>query len=152
MLLELVTQVWKKRAGSVISNEIIVSWNDRFVLRRELPENNEYMVWVFIEVFNKFGWMVKVVEPLSVLEAPNDTWILSIRKMVLYNPVWWWLLAPLDWQLKSIEIHHQSLPEAFPSDNFGFNMKNIVVNDFKRGFIVSNSKDDPTKDASSFIA
>ena len=73
MLLELVTQVWKKIAGLVISNEITVSWNDRLVLRRELPENNEYMVWVFIEVFKKFGWMVKVVEPLSVLEAPNDT-------------------------------------------------------------------------------
>ena len=56
MLLELDTQVWKKRADSVISNEIIVSWNDRLVLRHELLENNEYMVWVFIEAFSKFGW------------------------------------------------------------------------------------------------
>ena len=42
MLLDLDTQVWKKRAGSVISNEITVSWNDRLVLRHELLENNEY--------------------------------------------------------------------------------------------------------------
>ncbi|KAJ9672658.1 hypothetical protein PVL29_026041 [Vitis rotundifolia] len=55
-------------------------------------------------------------------------------------------------EVKFVEMHHQSLPEALPSDNFGFNVKNIAMNDFKRGFITSNSKDDTTKDATNFTA
>ncbi|KAJ9672061.1 hypothetical protein PVL29_025630 [Vitis rotundifolia] len=55
-------------------------------------------------------------------------------------------------EVKSDETHHQSLPEALPGDNFGFNVKNVVVNDPRRGFVASNSKDDPAKEAANFTA
>ena len=49
--------------------------------------------------------------------------------------------SKLTTEVKFVEMHHQSLSEALPSDNFSFNVKNIIVNDFNRGFITSNSKD-----------
>jgi elongation factor 1-alpha len=55
-------------------------------------------------------------------------------------------------EVKSIEMHHESLPEAIPGDNVGFNVKNISVKDIRRGFVCSNSKQDPAKEAESFQA
>lgn len=55
-------------------------------------------------------------------------------------------------EVKSIEMHHESLPEAAPGDNVGFNVKNISVKDIRRGFVCSNSKQDPAKEAESFTA
>ncbi|KAL0376936.1 UNVERIFIED_CONTAM: Elongation factor 1-alpha [Sesamum calycinum] len=42
--------------------------------------------------------------------------------------------------------------EALPGDNVGFNVKNVAVKDLKRGFVASNSKDDPAKEAASFTS
>jgi len=55
-------------------------------------------------------------------------------------------------EVKSIEMHHESLPEAAPGDNVGFNVKNVAVKDLKRGFVCSNSKQDPAKEADEFLA
>merc|ERR1719150_2482739 len=33
--------------------------------------------------------------------------------------------------IKSVEMHHESLPEAVPGDNVGFNIKNVSVKDIK---------------------
>ncbi|KAK8675386.1 hypothetical protein V6N13_033453 [Hibiscus sabdariffa] len=49
-------------------------------------------------------------------------------------------------------MHHESLPEALPGDNVRFNVKNVVVKALKRGFIASNSKDDPVKEAVNFTS
>ncbi|KAK8540143.1 hypothetical protein V6N12_046435 [Hibiscus sabdariffa] len=43
-------------------------------------------------------------------------------------------------------------PEALPGDNVGFNVKNVAVKDLKRGFVASNSKDDPAKEAANFTS
>merc|ERR1719270_1922498 len=37
-------------------------------------------------------------------------------------------------EVKSVEMHHESLPEAVPGDNVGFNVKNVSVKDIKRGY------------------
>merc|ERR1719291_62266 len=42
-------------------------------------------------------------------------------------------------EVKSVEMHHESLPEAVPGDNVGFNIKNVSVKDIKRGYVVSDS-------------
>jgi elongation factor 1-alpha len=42
--------------------------------------------------------------------------------------------------VKSVEMHHESLPEAIPGDNVGFNVKNVSVKDIRRGNVCSNSK------------
>merc|ERR1712186_324860 len=41
-------------------------------------------------------------------------------------------------EVKSVEMHHESLPEATPGDNVGFNIKNVSVKDIKRGYVVSD--------------
>jgi len=62
--------------------------------------------------------------------------------------------APSDVQteVKSVEMHHESLPEAIPGDNVGFNVKNISVKDIRRGFVASDIKNDPALEAENFEA
>ena len=55
-------------------------------------------------------------------------------------------------EVKSVEMHHESLPEAHPGDNVGFNVKNVSVKELKRGFVASDSKNDPAMEAASFMA
>merc|ERR1711909_179176 len=55
-------------------------------------------------------------------------------------------------EVKSVEMHHESLPEAGPGDNVGFNVKNVSVKDIRRGNVASNSKNDPAKEAKTFNA
>merc|ERR1712025_932478 len=55
-------------------------------------------------------------------------------------------------EVKSVEMHHESLAEAVPGDNVGFNCKNVAVKDIKRGYVASNNADDPCKGAESFSA
>ncbi|EFH68683.1 T6D22.2 [Arabidopsis lyrata subsp. lyrata] len=55
-------------------------------------------------------------------------------------------------EVKSVEMHHESLLEALPGDNVGFNVKNVAVKDLKRGYVASNSKDDPAKGAANFTS
>ena len=55
-------------------------------------------------------------------------------------------------ECKSVEMHHESLSEAEPGDNVGFNVKNLSVKDLKRGYVASDSKNDPAKDTTNFLA
>jgi len=55
-------------------------------------------------------------------------------------------------EVKSVEMHHEALTEANPGDNVGFNVKNVSVKDLKRGFVASDSKNDPAKEAGDFTA
>merc|ERR1712244_218702 len=48
-------------------------------------------------------------------------------------------------EVKSVEMYHESLPEALPGDNVGFNVKNVSVKDVCRGNVASDSKQDPAK-------
>ena len=57
----------------------------------------------------------------------------------------------LSTEVKSVEMHHESLPEALPGDNVGFNVKNISVKDIRRGSVASDSKNDPAKEAKVFF-
>ena len=62
--------------------------------------------------------------------------------------------APADVKsdVKSVEMHHTSIPEAIPGDNVGFNVKGLSVKDIKRGYVCGDSKNDPPKEVESFIA
>jgi len=55
-------------------------------------------------------------------------------------------------EVKSVEMHHESLPEAVPGDNVGFNVKNVSVKDIRRGNVAGDSKNDPPKECSMFHA
>merc|ERR1711923_45800 len=58
----------------------------------------------------------------------------------------------LSTEVKSVEMHHESLPEAVPGDNVGFNVKNVSVKDIKRGYVASDSKNKPAAGVSDFTA
>nr|ARU79068.1 elongation factor 1-alpha [Hibiscus cannabinus] len=55
-------------------------------------------------------------------------------------------------EVKSVEMHHEQLTEALPGDNVGFNVKNVSVKELRRGFVASDSKASPAKEAASFNA
>jgi len=55
-------------------------------------------------------------------------------------------------EVKSVEMHHESLPEAVPGDNVGFNVKNVSVKDIKRGYVASDSKNKPASGVQDFTA
>jgi len=55
-------------------------------------------------------------------------------------------------EVKSVEMHHETLETAHPGDNVGFNVKNVSIKDVKRGMVTSDSKNDPAKESRSFLA
>jgi len=55
-------------------------------------------------------------------------------------------------EVKSIEMHHESLAEALPGDNIGFNVKSVAVKDIRRGNVAGDSKNDPPAEAENFTA
>ena len=75
-----------------------------------------------------------------------ETGILKPNMVVTFAP------QNLTTEVKSVEMHHESLPEALPGDNVGFNVKNVSVKEIRRGNVCGDSKNDPPKGASSFQA
>ncbi|GKB57572.1 elongation factor 1-alpha [Tanacetum coccineum] len=75
-----------------------------------------------------------------------ETGMIKPGMVVTFGP------SGLTTEVKSVEMHHESLLEALPGDNVGFNVKNVAVRDLKRGYVASNSKDDPAKGAASFTS
>lgn len=75
-----------------------------------------------------------------------ETGIIKPAMVVTFAP------ANITTEVKSVEMHHESLVEAVPGDNVGFNVKNVSIKDIKRGMVASDSKSDPAKEAKSFLA
>ena len=75
-----------------------------------------------------------------------ETGIMKPGEVVTFAP------ANVTTEVKSIEMHHESLPEAVPGDNVGFNVKNISIKDIRRGYVCSNAKNDPAREAADFNA
>lgn len=55
-------------------------------------------------------------------------------------------------EVKSVEMHHEQLEAGMPGDNVGFNVKNVSVKDIRRGNVCGDTKQDPPKEAASFVA
>ena len=55
-------------------------------------------------------------------------------------------------ECKSVEMHHEILPEAGPGDNVGFNIKGIDSKNLKRGHVTSDSKNKPAQEVTDFTA
>jgi elongation factor 1-alpha len=47
-------------------------------------------------------------------------------------------------EVKTIEMHHEQLPQAVPGDNIGFNVRGWQKEDVARGDVVGHPKDPPT--------
>ena len=44
----------------------------------------------------------------------------------------------------SIEMHHETIPEAIPGDNIGFSCKGLAKKDVRRGDVVGHATNPPT--------
>jgi elongation factor 1-alpha len=75
-----------------------------------------------------------------------ETGVLKPGMVVTFAP------AMVTTEVKSVEMHHEAMPEAVPGDNVGFNVKNVSVKDIRRGFVASDSKNDPAAETESFNA
>ena len=75
-----------------------------------------------------------------------ETGIIKPAMVVTFAP------ANITTEVKSVEMHHESMPEAVPGDNVGFNVKNVSVKEIRRGMVAGNSKNDPPKQAGTFLA
>jgi elongation factor 1-alpha len=75
-----------------------------------------------------------------------ETGILKPGMTVTFGP------SGVSTEVKSVEMHHESLPQAVPGDNVGFNVKNVSVKDIRRGNVASDSKNDPCADTLKFEA
>ena len=75
-----------------------------------------------------------------------ETGVLKAGMVVTFGPM------SVTTEVKSVEMHHEVVEEAVPGDNVGFNVKNLSVKDIKRGFVASDSKNDPAKDTEMFVA
>ena len=52
--------------------------------------------------------------------------------------------AGVQGDVKSIEMHHESIPKAEPGDNIGFNVRGIAKTDIRRGDVASHPTTPPT--------
>ncbi|XP_035526177.1 elongation factor 1-alpha, oocyte form-like [Morone saxatilis] len=75
-----------------------------------------------------------------------ETGILKPGMVVTFAP------QHLSSEVKTVEMHHMSMPEALPGDNIGFNVKNLSIKEIRRGNIAGDSKNNPPCGAASFIA
>jgi elongation factor 1-alpha len=75
-----------------------------------------------------------------------ETGTLKPGMVVVFAPV------GLSTEVKSVEMHHESLEEALPGDNVGFNIKNISVKELRRGMVAGDTKNDPPRGTESFNA
>jgi len=75
-----------------------------------------------------------------------ETGVIKPGMLVVFAP------SGISTEVKSVEMHHESVPEGSPGDNVGFNIKNVSTKDIRRGFVTSDSKNDPAKEAGSFTA
>jgi elongation factor 1-alpha len=75
-----------------------------------------------------------------------ETGVLKPNMTVVFMP------ANVSTEVKSVEMHHESLAEAVPGDNVGFNVKNVSVKDIRRGMVCGDVKSDPPKECENFTA
>ena len=75
-----------------------------------------------------------------------ETGILKPNMVVSFAP------TNVTTEVRSVEMHHEVVPEAIPGDNIGFNVTGVSVKDVRRGYVVSDAKNNPAKEAVSFTA
>lgn len=66
-----------------------------------------------------------------------ETGVLKPGDKVVINP------SGVEGEVKSIEAHHEQLPQAIPGDNVGFNIRGVSKKDVKRGDVLGHPKDPP---------
>jgi len=74
-----------------------------------------------------------------------ETGVLKVGETIVFEP------SGVSGEVRSIEMHHQSIQRAVPGDNIGFNVRGIAREDIKRGDVAGHP-DSPPKVAREFTA
>ena len=75
-----------------------------------------------------------------------ETGVLKPGMQVTFAP------SGLTTEVRSVEMHKESVPQAIPGDNVGFSVRGLSVKDIARGHVLSDSKNEPALAAESFVA
>ncbi|ORY82111.1 P-loop containing nucleoside triphosphate hydrolase protein [Protomyces lactucae-debilis] len=75
-----------------------------------------------------------------------ETGVIKAGMVVTFAP------ANVTTEVKSVEMHHETLESGQPGDNVGFNVKNVSVKEIRRGNVCGDTKQDPPKGAAFFNA
>merc|ERR1712218_46203 len=75
-----------------------------------------------------------------------ETGVLKPGMSVTFAPV------GLTTEVKSVEMHHESMEQATPGDNVGFNVKNVSLKQIRRGMVAGDAKKDPPQKTAKFTA
>jgi elongation factor 1-alpha len=67
-----------------------------------------------------------------------ETGLLETGNNVSFQP------SDVGGEVKTIEMHHEEIPEAGPGDNVGFNVRGIGQDDIRRGDVCGPAEDPPT--------
>ncbi|NJE01418.1 translation elongation factor EF-1 subunit alpha [Thermococcus sp. JdF3] len=73
-----------------------------------------------------------------------ETGVLKVGDVVIFEPASTIFHKAIQGEVKSIEMHHESMQEALPGDNIGFNVRGVGKNDIKRGDVAGHSNNPPT--------
>ncbi len=67
-----------------------------------------------------------------------ETGVMKVGDTVVFEP------AGVSGEVKSIEMHHENIPQAEPGDNIGFNVRGVGKADIRRGDVCGHQKNPPT--------
>ncbi|ETA68761.1 translation elongation factor 1A (EF-1A/EF-Tu) [Methanolobus tindarius DSM 2278] len=67
-----------------------------------------------------------------------ETGVMKKGQNVTFNP------SGVTGEVKSIEMHHEEVPEAVPGDNIGWNVRGVGKNDVRRGDVCGPSDNPPS--------
>jgi len=130
---------WKKEtmAGTTVSGVTLIDAIDAF----EVPVRAvDKPLRLPLQDVYKIGGIGTV--PVGRVESGS----ISAGMVVTFAP------CGITTEVKSVEMHHEVLTRGCPGDNVGFNVKNVAVQDLRRGYVAGDSKNDPPKACESFNA
>jgi elongation factor 1-alpha len=67
-----------------------------------------------------------------------ETGVLKVGQKVIFQP------SNVSGDIKSIEMHHEQMQEAYPGDNVGFNVRGVTKEQIKRGDVIGTIDKPPT--------
>ncbi len=67
-----------------------------------------------------------------------ETGIMKKNDKIIFQP------ADVAGEVKSIEMHHEEVPEAYPGDNIGWNVRGVSKKDIRRGDVCGHPEKPPT--------
>jgi len=67
-----------------------------------------------------------------------ETGVMRKNDKIIFEP------AGAAGEVKSIEMHHEEVPEAFPGDNIGWNVRGVSKKDIRRGDVCGSAEKPPT--------